>query len=293
MIKFEPLAFDSFSVRSMSTFVDLKRLKLLIDPGIALGPSRFGLPPSTLEENAFNNGRKLIINKLKEADVVSISHYHYDHYPFPDDDELNKLFAGKTLFIKDFKNKINQSQSIRGASFYKKIKSSAKELIVADEKTFEINGVELKFSEPVFHGPENSRLGYVNMLKISYKNDSIMHCSDAQGPISDKTTEIIIQENPRIMIMDGPPTYLAGYRLSWKDMEKAKQNFLDIISKSNIKLVILDHHLLRDLNYKRRFNVYDKAKELGCKVITAAEYLGKDVLQLEARRKELSKIKNK
>ncbi len=289
MIKFEPLAFDSFSVRSMSTFIDLKGLKILIDPGIALGPLRFGLPPSDLEEKALDDGRKLIMSKLKKADVISISHYHYDHYPFPDDNEMNNLFAGKRLFIKDFKNKINRSQSIRGYSFYKKVKSSAEEVSIADGETFEIDGVELKFTEPVFHGPENSRLGYVNMLKISYKNDSIMHCSDSQGPISDKTTELIIKENPKIMIIDGPPTYLAGYRLSWNDIKKAKQNFLRIISKSDIKLAILDHHLLRDLNYKKRFNVYDKAKESGCKVMTAAEYSGKEVLQLEARRRELSK----
>ena len=40
-----PLAFDSFGVRSMATFVETDDLKVLIDPGVALAPVRYGLEP--------------------------------------------------------------------------------------------------------------------------------------------------------------------------------------------------------------------------------------------------------
>jgi predicted metallo-beta-lactamase superfamily hydrolase len=40
-----PLAFDSFGVRSMSTFVETDDLRILIDPGVALAPIRYGLEP--------------------------------------------------------------------------------------------------------------------------------------------------------------------------------------------------------------------------------------------------------
>ncbi len=35
-MKITPLAFDSFGTRSMSTFVETKDVKILIDPGVAL-----------------------------------------------------------------------------------------------------------------------------------------------------------------------------------------------------------------------------------------------------------------
>jgi len=44
-----PLAFDSFGVRSMATFVETDDLKVLIDPGVALAPVRYGLGPHPLE----------------------------------------------------------------------------------------------------------------------------------------------------------------------------------------------------------------------------------------------------
>ena len=44
-----PLAADSLGVRSMATYVECGETRLLIDPGAALGASRFGLPPAEAE----------------------------------------------------------------------------------------------------------------------------------------------------------------------------------------------------------------------------------------------------
>jgi len=43
-VKIIPLAFESFGVRSMATYVETDQ-KILIDPGTSLGPKRFGFPP--------------------------------------------------------------------------------------------------------------------------------------------------------------------------------------------------------------------------------------------------------
>jgi len=62
------------------------------------------------------------------------------------------------------------------------------------------------------------------------------------------------------------------------------------MEKTNIKNIVIDHHLLRDLNFKEELkDVYKFGEQLGVKVITAAEFLGKKNLQLEAHRKELLK----
>ena len=47
-----PLAADSLGVRSMATYVEAGALRLLIDPGAALAPLRFGLGPTPDEEEA-------------------------------------------------------------------------------------------------------------------------------------------------------------------------------------------------------------------------------------------------
>ena len=52
-----PLAFDSFGVRSMATFVETDDLKVLIDPGVALAPVRYGLEPHPLEWQRLDEAR--------------------------------------------------------------------------------------------------------------------------------------------------------------------------------------------------------------------------------------------
>ncbi len=289
-LAFEPLAFDSFSVRSMATLVKADNLKIIIDPGIALGPLRYGLEPSEQEEEAFDYGRKKIINELKDSDVVVISHYHFDHHPFYEDKEFNTAaYKDKIILTKDDRENINLSQKKRASVFKKIALPLAKRIELADNRVFNFGNIQIKISKPVFHGKEKSRLGFVLMTKIVKGDNSLMHCSDVQGPIVKETADIIINEQPKNLIIGGPPTYLLGYKFSWKNLKDAEQNVFRIIENTNVKTMIIDHHLLRDLHYRKRFPVYERARELGCNIKTAAEYLGRKNLQLEARRKELLK----
>lgn len=274
------LAFDSFSVRSMATYIESK-INILIDPGIAIGPSRYGLAPSKYEWKALDEGRKKIINYLKSTQVITISHYHFDHHPFYDDHEFNQAaYKDKIVFTKST-TKINFSQKKRHSIFEKIAKPLAKELNYADNNEYQIKGVKIRFSKPVFHGKENSRLGYVVMVTVESEK-RIMHCSDIQGPITKETTELIINENPDILIIGGPPTYFLGWRFSTRDLNSAIQNLKKILDNTDTSTIILDHHLLRDLKYRERINLF------GNKVITAAEFLNIKIKQLEARRRELS-----
>ena len=50
MLKVKPLAFDSFGVRSMATFVETDDVAVLIDPSVSLAPKRYKLPPHPIEE---------------------------------------------------------------------------------------------------------------------------------------------------------------------------------------------------------------------------------------------------
>ena len=277
-MKVMPLSSDSLGVRSMATYVETKDCKILIDPSAALGPKRYGLPPHQKELDALQETKTKIAETSKECDILTISHYHYDHY---DPDE--KFYKGKKVFAKNINKNINKSQTQRGKDFKETIKDSC-ELIYCDDSKHKIGNTEIIFSPPFFHGPENVRLGYVIMTIVDDGEKRILHASDVQGPVTKNATDYIIKQKPDLLIMDGPPTIFLGWKFSMQNLEDASNNLVKIIEKLNCD-IILDHHLLRDIRYNEVFpKPYERGKE---RVKTFAEYLGKENNTLEAHRKKL------
>lgn len=279
-MKLIPISFDSMGVRSMATYVETEDVKILIDPGAALGPRRYGLPPAKEEYEELEIARSKIRDYALQSDVLTISHYHYDHHD-PDAD----FYDGKVVYAKDRLKSINRSQKERGKYFEDRVKGRC-ELIYADGREFFHGDTVLRFSPPFPHGNERTRLGYVIMLSVERKGEKILHASDVSGPVYDKAADYIIEENPDVVIIDGPATIFLGWKMSYKDLERAEDNLLRIIRETDAH-IILDHHLLRDLKYRERLKrVYEKGV-----VESAAEYLGMENRMLEAMRKELWKGK--
>jgi len=277
-MKVKPIASDSMGVRSMATYIETKHCKILIDPSAALGQKRYGLNPHQKEIKALSM-IKSTINKIAEkCDILTISHYHFDHF---EQDEM--FYRGKKVFAKDIFQKINNSQKQRGSDLKNKIEKKC-DLIYCDNTEYKIKDTIIKFSPPFFHGPENIKLGYVIMTTIDDGKKRIIHTSDVQGPVEEKPTNYIIEQKPDILILDGPPTMMLGFRFSKKNLEKATKNLCQIIKKTKCE-IILDHHLLRDLKYNKNFlRPYEYGKD---RVKTFAEYLGKENNTLEAHRKIL------
>jgi len=48
-MKIKPIAFDSFGARSLCTLVETKDVIIIVDPSVALGPKRYGLPPHEIK----------------------------------------------------------------------------------------------------------------------------------------------------------------------------------------------------------------------------------------------------
>jgi predicted metallo-beta-lactamase superfamily hydrolase len=279
-----PLAFDSLGVRSTATWVETD-LKILIDPGVSFAPLRYGLPPTKLELERLKELSEKVWEYASEADILTISHYHYDHY-FP---EAN-FYADKILLIKDPKKRINRSQKGRGKEFLNWVKDDPKLLEFADGREFKFRQTEMVFSPPFYHGGEGSRLGYVLACSIKYRGKKMIHASDVQGPQVKATTDWIIQQNPDVLILSGFPTMLLGFKSSKFGLHQSKENLVRILSESKVKTVILDHHLARDVNYLNKIEeVVKQAGALKKKLVTAAEFLGQEPELLEARRKEFYK----
>jgi len=278
-----PLAFDSFGVRSMATYVETDDLRILIDPGVALAPVRYGLEPHPLEWQRLEEAWEVIRKYAENVDVLIVTHYHYDHHN-PDSPELYK---NKTVFIKHPTENINRSQQERVAFFLKAIKSLPKKLEVADGKNFELGKTCISFSKAVCHGT-NPRLGYVTEVSIENGDEKFLHTSDVEGPSLEDQAGFILKEKPDILFVDGPMTYMLGYRYSFKSLEVSNNNLAKVIKKTHLYTLVLDHHLLRDLDYRARIKpVYEAAEKRGVKVVTAAEFCGRKVEMLEALRRDL------
>jgi len=295
-IKVTPLAAESFGVRSMCTLVETPDISVLLDAGISLCPYRFGLPPHPVEFQTICKLRRKIADAAEKAEVVTISHYHFDHHTpsFEDwvvnwteaNDTARQIYQNKTVLMKNPKEKINASQRQRAWLFQKTGGKYAKKLDSADEKIFTYGQTALRFSEPVSHGSEDSMLGWVIMAVIECEGERFMFAPDIQGPMSEYTLKLINAAEPSVIMLGGPPFYLEGFKVNMSQLEQGLNNLGRIVE--SVPMVVLEHHALRDELWKQKIvKVYQQASKANHKVMTAAEYIGNENLFLESKRKQL------
>lgn len=268
-MKIKFIAFDSLGVKSSCVLVETADCKICIDPGIAGEVNSFPLPALKRAALVALYKRK-IVKACKEADVVTISHYHYDHHiPAPG------LYEGKKLLIKDPERNINKSQRERAAYLLSLVEDKAGDIKIADDRTFRFGSTQLKFSTPLWHGMPGTALGKIIMLTIKEGDEKILHSSDVDGPYERKACKLMIKENPNLIILDGFPSYLLGFLAAFRNLEKAVKNTIYLIERTAAS-IILDHHLLRDYRYPELYyEAYRRARELEKPLKTVAELQGK------------------
>ncbi len=278
-MKIVPVAFDSMGARSMATYVETNDVKIFIDPGVSISPDRYSLPPHRIE---IDRHRKLwddIKKWVACSDIVVITHYHYDHHN-PNEPEI---YRNKDIFIKNPHQYINESQKNRAAFFLTQIEGIPRSITIADSTSFTFGKTKLLFSKPVFHGLSN-RLGYVILVTVE-EYSRFLFSSDIQGPLDNEAVEIIINIQPDILFLDGPSTYLLGSYYKKNDIDCAAGYINKIITNTKVKNLIIDHHLLRDLNYCEFMNKINSANTNSI-IQSAARYRGIEEEPLEAMRKD-------
>ncbi|MEM4577121.1 MAG: MBL fold metallo-hydrolase [Candidatus Nezhaarchaeales archaeon] len=277
------LAYDSMGVRSMATLVETRDVRLMIDPGIALAPYRYGLPPHPLEIKRLNEMWEVIEDNLMDCTHVIVTHYHYDHH----EPNAANLLANKIVYVKHPTQNINFSQRRRASYFLSKISESGGSYEYADGREIKVGSTIIKISEPVPHGT-NAKLGYVVMVSVSDGDEKVLFTSDVEGPSLESQLNVILRERADILIVDGPMTYMLGYRYSYEDLRKSISNLIKAICETPLKIMILEHHLMRDLDYKKKVEeVFKESEDKGVEVLSAAEYEGKPIEMLEAHRRDL------
>jgi predicted metallo-beta-lactamase superfamily hydrolase len=282
-MKIIPIASDSMGTRSMATFIITKDCNVLIDPGVALGPYRYGLPPHPMEMERMIVHWKRIKSHAKKADVLIVTHYHYDHH----DPDEPKVYKNKTLLTKHPKKKINISQKKRAAFFLEQLGDLPKRIEFSDGKEFLFGGTTIRFSKAVPHGT-NTKLGYVTEVCIDDGKQKFVYTSDVEGPSLDEQVQFLLDEKPKVIFCDGPMTYMLGFRYAKKSLEISLENIIRVMKETKVKKFVLDHHFLRDLKWNERLEkAYKVAKKKKVKLMTIADFLGVENDMFEARRKEL------
>jgi len=288
----ELLGFDSMGTRGMAVFLEVNGTTIFIDPGANLAPRRHGLPPHRLELEALDRTLGRIHELMGEAEHVVISHYHRDHFLYRRGEE--DYYNGKNVYAKDYTRDINFSQRSRAYNLFvtRGVSEMVRKLEFADNRSFKINeDLSIEFSPPLPHGPEGTRLGFILYTVVKTSELTLVHASDAQGPISRRGVDFIKNVRPSILIISGPPTYLSQSEVEENSIEEGIRNLAEIAkSMPDSSTIIVDHHLLRDLNYKQVLRVVEEAASSSgrrVRVVTAAEYMNQPVNQLEARRREL------
>ena len=285
MMEIKLLSFDSMGVRSMCTLIETRDARIIIDPGAALGPRRYGLKPHPIEEEHLRVHKRMIEEEAKSADLIIVTHYHYDHFPRPRE-EIQWL-RGKRLLIKNPERTINFSQRMRAKLFLDKLRKVDAKPEVADSRDLRIRRCRIAFSHPVDHG-NDSRLGFVLEVMVEDAGEKVIYSSDVEGFVSEDQTKFILKNKPDVLICDGPMTYMLGTRFSEDDLRKSLKNLEKIIAGGFLRDLVIDHHLLRDLEWRNRVeSLIELEKKYGVRIRSAAAYMGLRENLLEARRREL------
>ena len=251
--------------------------------------------PHPEEYDALKDARQRIRKYAGIADILTISHYHHDHFTpnFTDTiwlasslREAQRIYRGKTVLAKDARSSINVAQRRRGWIFQSFLRKIDVETVVADGRSFSYGNTTVRFSAALPHGEDSTELGSVLATVIESGSEKLIHASDIQGPISEKALQFILSEWPSAIIMGGPPTYLSGIKVSKDSISRGMSN-VATVAKS-VPLVIVDHHLLRAEDSLGELSAISaEIRALGGSIMTAAEYVGERPRLLEANRRAL------
>lgn len=279
-MKIKPVACESLGIRSMATYVETQDTRIFIDPGASVSPDRYALPPHKIEMDRFYKIWESVKQWVQVSDIVIITHFHNDHHH----SEMPEMYRNKDLWIKNPREFINETQRSRASYFLSRVEGIPRSIQIADNNVLNLGKTRITFSPPITHGVSN-RLGYVVQVLIE-EDQRFIFTSDVQGPVTEEAADFIIKNLPDTIMVDGPATYLLGTHCRRVDVENSIANLKKIIQQTPIKNLIIDHHLLRDINWQ---TYIQGLKEIRNNVViqSAAAYAGEKEDLLEAKRKDM------
>jgi predicted metallo-beta-lactamase superfamily hydrolase len=336
---------DSLGAKSFSFRVG----PVLVDPGAAAMHPSYPLP-SEAKSSLKAEALRRVVEASKGAELVVITHYHYDHYVRPWEEGWSWLwpvYDGKVVVAKDPNVLINESQWSRARRLVESLAARAGlevsdvyceagdigdlverlgdpeeeaarrwlgklaglwrrgpwvcrrleldweefrvRLTFADEGVFEAGGVTVRLLGSFFHGRPWERTGWVVPLLLEARGERILYTSDLMGPMHGGYVDPLAALKPDIVIADGPPSYMSPYRFPRRVIEAAVENAARLVLEAKPKLIVYDHHLLRERRWRGWLRpLLGAAEEAGTVVSTVAECLGRSPILDEQEQSEQS-----
>ncbi|MEA3351461.1 MAG: hypothetical protein U9Q82_12625 [Chloroflexota bacterium] len=274
------LAAESLGVRGLACVVDIKNLKIFIDPGVALGYRRHGLLPHPVQVAVGERVRERIIAALMNATDVVISHFHGDHVPLPDANPYQLKAQRVASLCRDARFWAKGSDGL--SHNMSRRKAALSEVLGIEFPNAQgQNRGPMTFSSPMPHGEPHTKLGTVMMTRIEAEDSVFVHASDIQL-LDDEAVSLILDWQPDVALVGGPPLYLREF-MGERRRRKAWERALRLAR--GVETLIIDHHLLRceeGLIWLDRLS-----SETDHRVICAADFMGQPRRLLEARRVQL------
>jgi len=261
---------------------------ILFDAGVSLAPRRYGLPPHPLEFRAAKEARERIIRFAERSGIVTVSHYHLDHYTpsftsfyeWSGREIFEKTYAGRTVFAKKPDSTISFNQRRRAAAFLRELKEIGCRVLEADGNRLVLGRTVIETLGPYPHGSAGP-IGHVVAFVVEHEGVKVVFGSDTQGPMDDRAAEDIASREPKLLIVGGPPLYLESVKVNSESVERGLTN---LVLLSKLTRVVVSHHTLRDAAWRSRL-----AERGAAGVLTYSEIAGSEERLLEARRRELYK----
>ncbi len=282
MTRIHILGTESLGVRGLSCYIESNDHKILVDPGVALGYTRWRLHPHPLQAVIGDIVRSKIAEFWRIADYVVFTHMHGDHIPLynanPFQLDLYMLdHHGEKKIIAPPSNMFSLKEKIR----LEKIREIYREkLITIDWGAAEIGPVKV-------YGPYPHGLSHSRVYAVYINSDlSVLHLSDT-GLLVEDAARLVKDLRPDMVVTDGPPIYRYMHDKGMINdlLARARKNLERMIG--HVDKVIIDHHINRcDEGYQWINSI---RKEYGC-IMTAAEYMGEKPLMLESWRRALYRL---
>lgn len=272
----EIIGAESLGVRSLCCLVTLPDRRIVIDPGVALGLVRYGLPPHPVQIAVGRRLRERILNVLEDATDVVFSHFHGDHVPLVDANPYQLSVDSLPRTFRELRAWSKSGDDLTGEvskRFQDLTALLGNNMQVAEGRS---EGI-LSFSRPVPHGAPDSNRGTVMMTRVETDNGVFLHASDIQL-LDDRSIDQVIGWRPDIVLAAGPPLYLD--RLSNSVRETAWRHAVRLAR--HIEVLILDHHLMRGREGAGWLDALSTT--VGKQVYCAADYMRQPRRLLEAER---------
>ncbi|MFW6196103.1 MAG: MBL fold metallo-hydrolase [Thermoplasmatota archaeon] len=228
--------------------------------------------------------RSLINYKQKKQEVTSLAEYEFKSEDKEYRDPLDDLPLLQEIEEGDYAERREELHKKWRKNFKKRTdmwndKKHVKEpcehdIYFADGICFTDGDTTVRFTEPLFHGIEYAKTGWIIAVVVEKEDEKFLYTSDIQGPTIEDYAQWIIEENPNFLIMDGPATYLLGFMLNNFNLDRSIKNAVRIVEETDCEKILYDHHLTREKNFREKTEeIWDAGERSEGEILTFREYL--------------------